>query len=123
MTGDPHVVPVCFVIPRGTLYITMDEKPKRQPPAQLRRLRNIAQNPKVCVIVDRYDEDWRLLGWVMLHGTANVLADGSEHDDAQSLLRSKYPQLRSMAIEQRPVIALPILRWTSWGNLCVPGAE
>jgi PPOX class probable F420-dependent enzyme len=119
----PHVVPVCFVTARGTLYVTIDDKPKRQPPAQLTRLRNIAQNPNVCVVVDRYAEDWRLLGWVMLHGTADVLADGSEHDDAQSRLRSKYPQLRPMTIERHPVIALRILRWTSWGNLYVPGGD
>jgi hypothetical protein len=25
----PHVVPVCFTISQGTLYITIDEKPKR----------------------------------------------------------------------------------------------
>ena len=25
----PHVVPVCFTISQGTLYINIDEKPKR----------------------------------------------------------------------------------------------
>jgi len=25
----PHVLPVCFTISQGTLYITIDEKPKR----------------------------------------------------------------------------------------------
>ena len=115
----PHVVPVCFVMSEGTLYITIDEKPKRHPSAALKRLRNIAENPVVAVVVDRYDEDWALLGWVMLRGHAEVLIDGTEHDHAQALLRSRYPQLNAMQILQHPVIAVRVERTTSWGNLSV----
>ena len=39
----PHVVPVCFTISQGTLYITIDEKPKRVAGAALKRVRNIDQ--------------------------------------------------------------------------------
>jgi PPOX class probable F420-dependent enzyme len=115
----PHVVPVCFVMSEGTLYITIDEKPKRQLSAALKRLRNIAENPAVAVVADRYDEDWALLGWVMLRGNAEVLTDGTEHHDAQALLRSRYPQLNAMQISHRPVIAVRVERATSWGNLSV----
>ena len=114
----PHVVPVCFAMSDATLYITIDEKPKRSSTA-LKRLRNIAENPAVAVVVDRYDEDWVMLGWVMLHGRAEILTDGREHEDAQTLLRSRYPQLRAMQIAQYPVIAVRIDRATSWGNLSV----
>src|SRR5713101_8070513 len=38
----PHVVPGCFAIADGTLYITIDEKPKRRSGTALKRLRNIA---------------------------------------------------------------------------------
>ena len=117
--ATPHVVPVCFVISARTLYVTIDEKPKRQSSAGLKRLRNIAENPAVAVVVDRYDEDWTLLGWVMLRGQAEVLTDGTEHDDAQALLRSRYSQLRTMRISQHPVIAVRIKQTTSWGNLSV----
>ena len=113
----PHVVPVCFVVVARTLYITIDEKPKRSPIAPLKRLRNIGENPVVAVLVDRYDEDWALLGWVMLHGRAEILLDGSEHHAAQALLRRRYPQLRAMHISDCPVIAVRIERTTSWGNL------
>ena len=64
--GIPHVVPVCFVIANGTLYVTIDEKPKRQTGTPLKRLRNIAENPAVAILADRYDEDWTRLGWIML---------------------------------------------------------
>jgi PPOX class probable F420-dependent enzyme len=113
----PHVVPVCFVVSGETLYITIDEKPKQQPATALRRLRNIGENPAVSIVVDRYDEDWTQLGWVMLHGHAEILSDGMEHDTAQALLRSRYRQLEAMQIAQHPVIAVRIERATSWGNL------
>jgi len=117
----PHVVPVCFASTEGTLYIAIDEKPKRGRGASLKRLRNIAENPAVAVVVDRYDEDWARLGWVMLRGRAEILIDGPEHATAQALLRARYPQLAAMRIADLPVIAVRIERATSWGNLSAPG--
>lgn len=116
----PHVVPVCFALADDTLYITIDEKPK-QTGAPLKRLRNIAENPRVAVVVDRYDDDWTLLGWVMLRGDAAILTGGTEHGRAQALLRARYPQLNAMQIAQLPVIAVRLERVTSWGNLGVDG--
>jgi PPOX class probable F420-dependent enzyme len=115
----PHVVPVCFAVSAETLYITIDEKPKRRPATALKRLKNIAENPAVAVIVDRYDEDWARLGWVMLRGRAEILREGQEHQDAQALLRSRYPQFAAMQIAAHPVIAVRIERTTSWGDLSV----
>jgi PPOX class probable F420-dependent enzyme len=113
----PHVIPVCFAMSKDTLYITIDEKPKRSLSRQLKRLQNIAQNPVVAVVVDRYEEDWGQLGWIMLRGHAEILIDGREHDEAQALLRCRYPQLKRMQIAQLPVIAVRIVSATSWGNL------
>ena len=118
--GAPHVVPVCFAIEGGALYITIDEKPKR-PDVPLKRLRNIAENPAIAVVVDRYDDDWTRLGWVMLQGRAEILTIGSEHARAQALLRARYAQLRAMNIEGLPVIAVRIERVLSWGDLSVDG--
>jgi PPOX class probable F420-dependent enzyme len=118
----PHVVPVCYALADATLYITIDEKPKRTD-RPLKRLRNILDNPSVAVVVDRYDENWKKLGWVMLRGGADILTDGAEHDHAQALLRARYPQLRAMRIEQCAVIALRIERTTAWGNLCPDPTE
>jgi PPOX class probable F420-dependent enzyme len=121
--GNPHVVPVCFAIENNALYVTIDEKPKRASARPLKRLRNMLDNPSVAFVVDRYDEDWRQLGWVMLRGRADILADGPEHDLAQVLLRERYAQYRAMQLSELPVIALRIERVTSWGNLrvCPPG--
>ena len=80
--GTPHLVPVCFCLEGLSLYITVDEKPKRTD-VPLKRVRNILENPAVAVTVDRWDEDWTRLGWIMLRGQAEILSDGTEHDAAQ----------------------------------------
>ena len=64
--GAAHVIPVCFVVDDAGVYITIDEKPKRVAARALKRLRNIAENPEVALVADRYDDhDWTRLGWVM----------------------------------------------------------
>jgi len=114
--GAPHVVPVCFAVSGDAAYITIDQKPKGNP-RSLKRLRNIVENPATALVVDRYDEDWSRLGWVMLRGRAEILDSGAEHDAAQELLRSRYPQYRRMQLADLPVIAIRIERATSWGEL------
>ena len=111
----PHVVPVCFGLLEESVYITIDEKPKGTRP--LKRVRNIGENPRATMVFDRYDEDWRRLGWVMLQGGADILPSGAEHDRAQALLRERYRQLAVMQIAALPVIALRIERAVSWGNM------
>ena len=112
------MIPVCYAVAGNTLYITVDEKPKRRD-LPLKRVRNILENPKTAFVVDRYDEDWRRLGWVMLRGDAEILEAGPEHDRAQALLRERYPQYRAMNLAGLPVIALRIARATSWGDLSI----
>jgi PPOX class probable F420-dependent enzyme len=115
--GRPHVVPICYVLTGDSVYFTIDEKPKRRPGASLKRLANLRANPFAALVVDRYDEDWSRLGWVMVQGRAEVLASGPEHDRAQAGLRARYPQLALMRIEGLPVVAIRIEHAASWGNL------
>jgi PPOX class probable F420-dependent enzyme len=114
--GVPHVVPVCFCLIDPSLYITVDEKPKRKD-IPLKRIRNILENPVVALTADRWDEDWTRLAWVMLRGRADVLAGGDEHAAAQKQLCLRYPQYRTMDLSSLPVIALRIQRVLSWGAL------
>ena len=115
-SGAPHVVPVCYVVNDDSLYITVDEKPKRRD-VPLKRLRNLVTNPAAAFVADRYDEDWGRLGWVMLRGRADILREGAEHRQAQDMLRARYPQLSGMDLAPLPVIALRIERVTRWGKL------
>jgi PPOX class probable F420-dependent enzyme len=115
--GQPHVVPICFVFDGRRIYSPIDEKPKTRSPLRLKRVRNIASNSRVAVIVDRYDEDWNRLAYVLISGTAGLLHRGSNHRKAITLLRRKYRQYRSMALEKRPVITIVPARVTGWGNV------
>jgi PPOX class probable F420-dependent enzyme len=114
-SGRPHVVPVCFTYLEGHIYIAIDEKPKRS--LGLKRLRNIEENPQAALMLDRYDEDWSRLGWVLVQGTASLLASGPTHAEAVAALRDKYAQYREMALEERPVIEITVERVSSWGDL------
>ena len=113
--GRPHVVPVCFAYVDGRIYVAIDEKPKRS--LRVKRLRNIEENPQVSLVFDRYDEDWSRLGWVMVSGTATIIDGGLDHELAVAALREKYKQYRSMTLEGRPVISVPVERVSSWGDL------
>ena len=115
--GTPHVTPVCFAITSDTVYITIDQKPKRDHSKPLKRLRNIAANATVALVADHYEEDWSALGWVMLRGEARVLAHGEEHDCAQGLLKSRYSQYQHMHLAPLPVIAIRVMHSTAWGQL------
>ena len=115
--GQPHVVPICYAVAAGTAYFTIDEKPKQRDVKALKRIRNLQQNSRAALVVDRYDGDWTRLGWVMLQGEGTVILSGDEHANAQRLLKTRYPQLAGMKIDELPVIAIRIERVISWGNL------
>jgi len=113
---QPHVIPICFVFDGKQFFSPIDEKPKRVAPNQLKRVRNIRENPRVSLVIDRYDENWRKLAYVLIFGRARVINRGIAHRQAVRLLRRKYPQYRRMAIDQRPLIVITTLRITAWGN-------
>lgn len=112
--GQPHVIPICFVYDGKHFYSPIDEKPKRIAPTKLKRLRNIADNPNVALVIDRYDEDWRKLGYVLIFGKARLLRSGDKHQRAVKLLRDKYRQYRLMAIQARPMIVVSPKRFVNW---------
>jgi PPOX class probable F420-dependent enzyme len=114
-SGRPHVVPVCFAYLDGRFFIAIDEKPKRS--LRVKRLRNIEENPRVALVLDRYHDDWERLGWVLVQATATVLVDGPEYDRALTALRKRYEQYKAMALDGRPVISVTVERISSWGDL------
>ena len=113
--GQPLVIPICFVFDGKEFFSPIDEKPKRT--TRLKRLRNIAENPQVSLIIDHYEEDWRRLAYVLVSGRATILLRGERHKQAVKLLRKKYPQYRRMAIADRPMIVITPKRLRPWGNL------
>ena len=113
--GHPHVVPVCYAFDGARFYIPLDEKPKRVAAVQLKRVRNIEARPEVSLVIDRYDDDWSQLGYLQVAASAELLGPGDEgHATAIVLLRERYPQYRTMALEQSQVIALTPTAVVSW---------
>ena len=93
-----HVVPLCYAREDDRLYFIVDEKPK-QAGQRLKRLRNIAENPAVALVVDVYDEDWQRLEYALVRGTAEIVTLAEEHQRALALLRARYSQYRAMRLE------------------------
>jgi PPOX class probable F420-dependent enzyme len=115
----PHVVPVCFaVVDPRTITFAIDEKPK--PVARpLKRIRNLGENPRFALTVDRWDEDWSRLGYVMIFGTAAPCADPARAAAAVRRLRERYPQYVSMGLAagKHAVLELRVERIHSWGAI------
>lgn len=122
--GEPHVVPVCFVFDGTCLYSAVDAKPKRVAPLKLRRLENLRENPRACLIVDHYEEDWTRLRYVLLFGRAEILEAGPDRGRAFTLLGEKYPQYRAMHdFGDGPVIRLTPERVVSWSGGTGPARQ
>ena len=112
--GRPLVVPVCYALDGARIYSAVDAKPKRT--RELRRLRNIAENPRVSLVVDEYDEDWTRLRYVIVEGHADVLTGGDEFSRAVDRLVAKYPQYRQLALprDSGAVIRITADRVLAW---------
>jgi coenzyme F420-0:L-glutamate ligase / coenzyme F420-1:gamma-L-glutamate ligase len=113
--GRPLVLPICYVIVGEALYSPIDAKPKRVPVDRLKRLRNIADNPHVALVIDDFGEDWTALAYVILHGMAEILTAGPAFERAVAALREKYSQYHAMPIQENPMIAVHLTRVVSWG--------
>ena len=128
--GEPHLVPVTFALielavvgpgsarptdgapPAAAAMIAfaIDHKPKST--TALRRLDNIAANPRVAFLVDSYAEDWEQLWWVRADADA-VILDGELRQRALTALAAKYVQYE----RNRPggaVVGAAVTRWTGW---------
>ncbi len=113
--GAPHVIPACYACDGARLYIALDTKPKRVAPERLRRIRNILENPRVAIVIDRYSDDWSELAYLLIQGTAELIRPGEDaHRRAVALLRERYIQYLAMPIEQQPVIAIRPERVMMW---------
>ena len=115
--GQPLVIPICFAFDGKEFFSPIDEKPKKISPKKLKRLRNVAENSKVSLIIDRYNENWQRLAYILIRGTAKVMLRGERHRRGVQLLRRKYPQYRKMALDERPMILITLKQFKSWGHV------
>jgi PPOX class probable F420-dependent enzyme len=109
--GRPHIVPICFALAGEEICFAVDQKPKRT--TDLQRLRNIAANPAVAVLVDHYEEDWARLWWVRADGMARVIEERDAAQRAVDALAARYPQY-TRERPAGPVVSIRIERLSGW---------
>lgn len=131
--GTPHLVPVTFAVLDSTdsfadggppaengasalIVFAVDHKPKST--TALRRLANIAANPRVAFLVDHYDEDWDRLWWVRADALARTL-DGDDRGRAVTALVAKYPQYLA-STPGGVVIGAAVTGWRGWQGAAGP---
>ena len=107
--GNAHAVPVCFALRDAEIVTAVDQKPKRKG-RELTRVSNVRQRGDATMLVDRWDEDWSRLGWVMVQGSARIEEPGR---GAPQLLE-RYPQYRDDPPHGEVIALRPkrILWWT-----------
>ena len=114
--GHPYLVPVCYAFDGEHFLIALDEKPKSVSVYQLKRVRNIEARHEASLLIDQYADDWSQLGYVLIYGKAEIIQpDHLWHQRGLPILRKRYPQYQTMALETLPMIVITPERITSWG--------
>jgi PPOX class probable F420-dependent enzyme len=109
--GRPHVVVVTFAVEGDMIYTAVDQKPKSG--TDLKRLRNVGENPQVSMLADEYSDDWGALWWARADGRAVILGDQRQMAEPLRLLTNRYWQYRE-APPTGPVLAVTVERWSGW---------
>ena len=116
---QPYVTPVVFIIERDSIYVPLDSKPKTVNFRQLKRIKNILENPKVAFLVEHYENDWSRLWFVMLTGIAKLVVQNEDLNTdkeickVRDLFLEKYIQYTQVEIGTA-YIKLNQLKGTFW---------
>ena len=113
-TIDPsrtsHNVPVCHVLVGARIYFASEKRAKK--------VRNVARNSRITVVLDEYSDDWSRLKGLMIVADARVIEKGRMFDRARKALYRKYPQYRKyVPIEEGEavIVELTLRKRFSWG--------
>lgn len=98
-----EVMPVCFTWAGEAIWIAINED-------------SDFSDLRVTFLVDRWDEDWTKLSWLIAKGTATILPDGPEADRALDALESKYAQYLKYP-HYGPIMRLDVEEWTGMDAL------
>ena len=110
-SGAPHLVPITFAVEGDLIYTAVDHKPKSS--RALRRLANIARDPRVSLLADEYSDEWHELWWVRVDGRAEVIEDADAMRHPLDALAARYHQYRTRRPDG-PVIVIRVDRWAGW---------
>ena len=93
---QPYVTPVVFIVQQNNIIVPLDDKPKTITVKDLKRVKNIEENPKVSFLVDHYEEDWTNLWFVMIIGCATLV----EMSERTEKLRKEFRNLRTKFLKK-----------------------
>ena len=115
--SHPYVVPVVFVFHENSFFIPLDDKVKTVNARKLKRVKNIEKNPNVTLLIDKYQNDWKKLFFLMIHGKATVIDEKNSKlmDKIHKLLISKYPQYKKIGVGNSCITIQP-KKVTFWNN-------
>ena len=115
--SHPYVVPVVFVFHENSFFIPLDEKVKTINARKLKRVKNIEKNANVTLLIDKYQNDWKKLFFLMIHGKATVIDEKNSKlmDKIHKLLISKYPQYKKIGVGNSCITIHPT-KVTFWKN-------
>jgi len=118
ISGQPHIVPICFAYDGRVFYSAIDRKPKRVAAEKLARVRHIRRDSQVALLIDEYREDWKRLWYVLVRGRAKLFSKRTrERSRAICLLKAKYAQYAGgMLSADAPIIKITPERITVWGE-------
>ena len=111
--SGPHPAAIHLDTGMSRLGLPRDEQERLM--SEPERLRNLAGNPRVAFLVDRYDDDWTHLWWVRADGTATVEHEGEHRAAALDALAARYPQYREHRPDG-PLIRVRVTRWSGWAH-------
>lgn len=108
--GIPHVVPVCHVLRGGKVYFGSGD--------DARKVKNVAENPNVTVVIDAYSDTWSTLRGVMVQGRARVIERGPAFRRVRDLLYRKYPQYpreAALSVADSVIVEVTPTHVFTWG--------
>jgi nitroimidazol reductase NimA-like FMN-containing flavoprotein (pyridoxamine 5'-phosphate oxidase superfamily) len=109
-SGMPHAVPVCHAVSGGKIVFASGDDG--------RKVKNLAANPQVTVVVDAYSDTWSLLRGVMVQGRAKIVERGPRFRRGRDRLYRKYPQYARQAAlspSDSVIVEVTPVRIFSWG--------
>lgn len=106
--GSPHAVPITYALSGDSFITPIDHKPKRG--VKLARVKNIERDPRVTLLIDRWDEDWTRLFWIMVKGKAHVEPGPLTSPE----LVERHEQFRDQKEDALIVIEPQRILWWSW---------
>lgn len=106
--GSPHAVPISYALRGGSFITPIDHKPKKG--VKLARVKNIERDSRVTLLIDRWDEDWTRLYWIMVKGRAHLEPGPLISPE----LVDRYEQFRGQEEDALIVIEPQRILWWSW---------